>query len=183
MKCGENRAVAVSLRKVVLARDTTPRETVAAKPKPTDAGWRAECFKPEIGWQKAARDCFYDDGDAIRRYRFEVRRTKRGGVGPVGGSGVYGPWLVGSAGNFVEAMIEDGEFRWRPAGKGDWQREKLDLPKDAPSLFVRVSSDSAGAALEISADARSGQPQRVRVGTGGGFGVKKDSQIREFRRN
>jgi hypothetical protein len=182
LKCGENRTVSVPLRKIVVARDTTPREPVVAKPKPTDAGWKEGCFKPEIGWQKAARDCFYDDGDAIRRYRFEVRRVKKGGVGPVGGSGVYGSWLVGTSGNFVECKIEDGEFRWRIAGKGDWQKEKIDLPKDVPSVWVRVSSDSDGAALEISPEANLSRAQRVRVRVGGGFGVKKDAQVREFRR-
>jgi hypothetical protein len=158
-----------------------PRESAA--PKSTDAGWKANCFKPEIGWQKAARDCFYDDGEAIRRYRFEVRKAKKGGVGPVGGSGVYGPWLVGTPESFVEAKVEDGEFRWRRAGKGDWQHEKVELPKNASSLFVRVTTNSEGTTLDIGADAAMIGAQRVRIQARSGFGVRKDSQIRDFRRS
>ncbi|HSL69058.1 MAG TPA: hypothetical protein VK864_02395, partial [Longimicrobiales bacterium] len=164
------------------ARDTPVRETAAPRPDRPAAGWTGDCLQELDGWQKAARECFYDDGGAVRRYRFEVRRVKRGGVGPVGRSSVYGPWLVGTPGSFVEAKIEDGEFRWRAGGRGDWQSEQLELPKDAPSVFVRVSAAAETATLEIAADARMSDAQRVRVGASGGFGVKKDTQIREFSR-
>jgi hypothetical protein len=182
LKCGENRTVSVSLRPVVVARDTPARVTAPA-PRRVSTEWTRECFKSQDGWQKAARDCFYDDGEQVKRFAFEVRRVKKGGLGPVGGGGVYGPWLVGSLSSFIECKIEDGELRWRPGGKGDWEKVKIDFAKDAPSLYVRVVSESDGAAVEIGTDALFSQSKRVRVGGKGGFGVKKDAQIREFTRS
>ncbi|HSL70444.1 MAG TPA: hypothetical protein VK864_09390, partial [Longimicrobiales bacterium] len=164
LECGQNRSISVPLRPMAGTRNT-----VAV------AGWPRDCFERQDGWQKAARECFHNDGSAVRKYQFEVRRVKSGGA-------VYGPWLVGTRGAFVECKIEGGEFRWRVSGRGNWQSAALQLPKDASRLFVRVSAGSDAATLEIGADAKLKNAQRLRVRAGGGFGVKKDAQIREFRR-
>jgi hypothetical protein len=171
LTCGQTaKRVEHRLASMVVARDTEPAP--AAKPAPAETGWAADCFRVQEGWQKAAKDCFY--GSTLAKYEFEVRRS----------GGGYGTWFIGAAGGKVEFELQGDKWRWRNL-QNKWQEwQKLEIPKDNKSLFVRVASDGAGATVLISTEASFAQPIQMRLPEGpAGFGVKKNFQLRDLRRH
>jgi hypothetical protein len=157
--------------------------------KSPEAAWPVGCFQIAGGWERAVKDCYYTTSPSPGTYEFEILGRPSVGIGTVvtlgqaKGEMRYGPWLLGSPSNSVECYVGGGSLHWRKVGGNEWQDGgKIAIPKDAKSIFVRMSLREEKITFDIGSDPASAQRVQADIpSVDGRLRLRKGTSIRQFK--